>query len=78
VHTCEGCRDEVDHQGNDVHRELELHELLDVDVYGPAPFGDVDDGGEVVIHDDHVGVLLGNLTRSCCRREAVVARKDMA
>ena len=68
MRTCEGCGDEVHHQGNNVHRELELHELLDVDVDGTTPFGDVDDGREVVIHDDHVGILLGNLMSSCNRQ----------
>jgi hypothetical protein len=61
IGTCERCRDEVHHQGDDVHRELELHEFLDVDVDGTAPFGNVDDGREIVVHDDHVSVFLGNL-----------------
>lgn len=61
VRTCERCGHEVDHECHHVDGELELHELLDVDVHGASPFGHVDDGGEVVVHDDHVGVLLCNL-----------------
>lgn len=61
LNTCEGRRDEVHHQGDHIDGELELDELLDVDVDGATPFGNVDDGREVVVHDDHIGVLLGNL-----------------
>ena len=45
---------------------LELQELADVGEHGAAPQHSLDDGGEVVVHDDDVGRLLGHLGACGC------------
>mmetsp|Transcript_58738 Transcript_58738/g.155401 ORF Transcript_58738/g.155401 Transcript_58738/m.155401 type:complete len:581 (+) Transcript_58738:1055-2797(+) len=49
---------EAEDQGAHVDGELELQEAADVVVNGPAPQHRLDDGGEVVVHDDDVRGLL--------------------
>ena len=55
------CRNEVEHQCNDINRQLKLHELLDVDVDGATPSSDVHYSCEIVIHYDNIRVFFCNL-----------------
>ena len=50
---CNG-RDEGQGQGNHVHSELELQELLDVVEHRATPHHGLHDGGEVVVQDHDV------------------------
>lgn len=51
---------EGDDEGDDVDGELELEELTDGVVDVSAPHDGLDDGGEVIIHQDDIGGVLGD------------------
>lgn len=53
-------------------RDLELEELLDRVVDTTSPHDGRDDGSKVVVHDDDVGRLLGDLRSSDTHRESDV------
>mmetsp|Transcript_30056 Transcript_30056/g.70192 ORF Transcript_30056/g.70192 Transcript_30056/m.70192 type:complete len:475 (+) Transcript_30056:222-1646(+) len=66
LHRLEGCPEAqdgakgADGEGDDVDGELELEELADVVVDGPAPHDRLDDRAKVVVQDHHVTRLLRN------------------
>ena len=54
------CGDKNESQARDIHCHLELNEFTNVVLKVAAPTDGSDDGEEVVVHEDDVGVVLGS------------------
>ena len=55
------CPDEGDNDGDDVHRQLKLEKFRDRVVNVSAPHDGLHDAAEVVVRQDNVRGLLGNV-----------------
>ena len=60
----------------DIHGHLELNELTDVVLEVAAPADSSDDGEEVIVHEDNVGVVLGSGAAILSKGEANISFRE--